>query len=78
VAAAESEPIKIVSYDPEWPARFEQERSALADAIGDFATGGIHHVGSTAVPDLDAKPIIDILVGVESPDASRPAFGPLS
>jgi GrpB-like predicted nucleotidyltransferase (UPF0157 family) len=74
----ESEPIKIAAYDPEWPARFEEERSALADAIGDFATGGIHHVGSTAVPGLDAKPIIDVLVGVESLDASRPVFDPLA
>lgn len=78
MAATESEPIKIVAYDPEWPARFEQERAALADAIGDIATGGIHHVGSTAVPGLDAKPIIDILVGVESLDASLPAFDPLA
>lgn len=46
--------------------------------LGGFATGGIHHVGSTAVPSLDAKPIIDILVGVESLDASQPAFGPLA
>lgn len=74
----ESEPIKIVAYDPEWPARFEAERAALADAIGDFATGGIHHVGSTAVPGLDAKSIVDILVGVESLDASRPALDPLA
>lgn len=74
----ESEPINIVAYDPEWPARFEEERPALADTIGGFATGGIHHVGSTAVPDLDAKPIIDILIGVESLDASRPTFDPLA
>jgi GrpB-like predicted nucleotidyltransferase (UPF0157 family) len=74
----ESEPIEIVAYDPEWPARFEEEQSALAAAIGDFATDGIHHVGSTAVPGLDVKPIVDILVGIESLDASRPAFGPLA
>jgi GrpB-like predicted nucleotidyltransferase (UPF0157 family) len=37
--------------------------------------GGIHHVGSTSVPGLDAKPIIDILVGVEGLDESRPCFG---
>lgn len=55
----ESEPIKIVAYNPEWPARFEEERSALAGVVGDFAMGGIHHVGSTAVPGLDAKPIIE-------------------
>jgi GrpB-like predicted nucleotidyltransferase (UPF0157 family) len=78
IAMTESEPIKIVAYDPEWSARFEAERSALAGAIGDFAMEGIHHVGSTAVPGLDAKPIIDILVGVESLDASRPAFDPLA
>jgi GrpB-like predicted nucleotidyltransferase (UPF0157 family) len=78
VAATGSEPIKIVTYDPEWPAQFEEERSALADVIGDFATGGIHHIGSTAVPHLDAKPIIDILIGVESLDASRPTFDPLA
>jgi GrpB-like predicted nucleotidyltransferase (UPF0157 family) len=58
--------------------RFEEERSALADAIGDFAMGGIHHVGSTAVHGLDAKPIINILIGVESLDASRPAFDRLA
>jgi GrpB-like predicted nucleotidyltransferase (UPF0157 family) len=39
--------------------------------------GGIHHVGSTAVAGLDAKPIIDILVGVESLEASRACFEPL-
>lgn len=74
----ESKPIEIVTYDPEWPAKFEEERPALADAIGDFATGGIHHVGSTAVPHLDAKPIIDILIGVEGLNASRPTFDPLA
>lgn len=37
-----------------------------------------HHVGSTAVPGLDAKPVIDILVGVESRDASRACFEPLA
>lgn len=78
MASTESEPIKIVTYDPEWPAQFEEERPALADVIGDFATGGIHHIGSTAAPGLDAKPIIDILVGVESLDASRPALDPLA
>jgi GrpB-like predicted nucleotidyltransferase (UPF0157 family) len=40
--------------------------------------GGIHHVGSTAVPGLDAKPIIDILVGIESLPAGRACFGPLA
>jgi GrpB-like predicted nucleotidyltransferase (UPF0157 family) len=68
------EPVRIVPYDPVWPERFEQERSALAAAIGDWAIGGIHHVGSTAVPGLEAKPVIDILVGVMSLEGSRACF----
>lgn len=72
------EPIRIVPYDPAWPDRFEQERAALAAAIGPWITGGIHHVGSTAVPGLDAKPIIDVLVGVEDLETSRACFEPLA
>jgi GrpB-like predicted nucleotidyltransferase (UPF0157 family)/GNAT superfamily N-acetyltransferase len=68
------EPIRLVPYDPSWPQRFAAERAALSDAIGEWATGGIHHVGSTAVPGLAAKPIIDILVGVHSLEASRACF----
>jgi len=59
------EPIRIAQYDPAWPARFAEERTRLTEAIGAWASGGIHHVGSTAVPGLDAKPVIDILVGVD-------------
>jgi GrpB-like predicted nucleotidyltransferase (UPF0157 family) len=72
------QPIGIVPYDRRWPQAFEQERRALEAAIGDFATGGIHHVGSTAVPGLDAKPTVDILVGVEDLEASRACFEPLA
>jgi len=65
------EPVRIVPYDPAWPRRFAEERANLRQALGATAPGGIHHVGSTAVPGLDAKPIIDILVGVDSLAASR-------
>ncbi len=71
------EPIRIVPYDPRWPARFEQESAALTDAIGEWVAGGVHHVGSTAVPGLAAKPVIDILVGVRSLEESRACFGRL-
>lgn len=74
----DEEPIRIVPYDPSWPARFERERVALEEAIGRWTPGGIHHVGSTAVPGLDAKPIIDILVGVESLELAKPSFKPLA
>jgi GrpB-like predicted nucleotidyltransferase (UPF0157 family) len=72
------EPIRVARYDPEWPARFERERELLHNAIGDRITGGIHHIGSTAVPGLDAKPIIDLLVGVEDLATSRTCFKPLT
>jgi GrpB-like predicted nucleotidyltransferase (UPF0157 family) len=74
----DSEPIAIVPHDPRWPQMFATERVLLEGAIGDWVVGGVHHVGSTAVPGLDAKPIIDILVGVESLEASRACLGPLS
>ena len=63
-------PVQVVDYDPTWPAQFAAEAEALRAVIGPWATGGIHHVGSTAVPGLAAKPIIDILVGVDSLEAS--------
>lgn len=72
------EPIRLVDYDPDWPRRFERERAALSTAIGPWIDGGIHHVGSTAVPGLEAKPIIDILVGVRDLDESRACFEPLA
>ena len=72
------EPIRIAPYDPEWPARFDRECDLLRGAIGTWVIGDIHHVGSTAVPGLDAKPIVDILVGVEDLATSRACFGPLA
>jgi GrpB-like predicted nucleotidyltransferase (UPF0157 family) len=72
------EPIRLVPYDPSWPQRFEEERTALEGAIGEWVVGGIHHVGSTAVPGLEAKPIIDILAGVRDLDEARACFEPLA
>jgi GrpB-like predicted nucleotidyltransferase (UPF0157 family) len=53
----------LVDYDPDWPAEFERERNRLASALAGVAIG-IEHYGSTAVPGMRAKPILDILVGV--------------
>ena len=58
------EPVVIVDYDPSWPALFEQERSRIAPAVAAFALS-IEHIGSTAVPGLCAKPIIDTLITVD-------------
>jgi len=64
------EEVRVVPHDPQWAADFAEEAGRLSGAIGTWATGGIHHVGSTAVPGLAAKPVIDILVGVASLEAS--------
>ena len=74
----DDEPIHVVPYDLAWPIRFDEERRLLEPVIGKWATGGIHHVGSTAVPGLASKPVIDILVGVKTLDSSRSAFDPLA
>ena len=58
-------PVVVLAYDPSWPALFQSLRSRIADALGDLATA-IEHVGSTAVPRLAAKPIIDIDVLLRS------------
>jgi GrpB-like predicted nucleotidyltransferase (UPF0157 family) len=68
------QPVHIVPYDESWPSRFEQERTIMDRVIGGWVVGGIEHVGSTAVPGLVAKPVIDIMVGVESLEASRAAI----
>jgi GrpB-like predicted nucleotidyltransferase (UPF0157 family) len=73
-----AEPVRIVPYDPAWPARFEAERAALAELLDDVVTGGIHHVGSTAVPGLAAKPIIDIQLGVADLETARSCIEPLA
>ena len=75
---ADDEPVQIVAYDPSWPASFERERAELQAAIGGYVVAGIHHAGSTAVPGLDAKPIIDILVGVADLPGSRRCIEPLA
>ncbi|MDH1629201.1 GrpB family protein [Pseudomonas mosselii] len=54
---------KITTYNPEWPQRYQSDKVLLASAFGDELLA-IHHVGSTAVPQLAAKPEIDVLVEV--------------
>jgi GrpB-like predicted nucleotidyltransferase (UPF0157 family) len=67
-------PIHVVPYDAGWPARFAEERAALAGVLSPWLAGPIEHIGSTAVPGLPAKPVIDIMAAVTSLDASRPAL----
>jgi GrpB-like predicted nucleotidyltransferase (UPF0157 family) len=59
-------PVVIVDYDPRWPAAFAALRDRLAAALGPLAVA-IEHVGSTAVPGLAAKPIVDLDVVIATP-----------
>ncbi len=59
------EAVELAPYDPAWPAQYETEQAHIRAALGDLAVG-IHHIGSTAVPGLEAKPVIDILVTVRA------------
>ena len=60
------DPIVIVEYDPRWPAAFEQFRQVYANCLGDCVQA-IEHVGSTSVPGLSAKPILDIDLVLRAP-----------
>jgi GrpB-like predicted nucleotidyltransferase (UPF0157 family) len=51
-------------YDTNWPAQFEAEQVRVEGVLRDWLVDGVHHVGSTAVPCMPAKPIIDMIAGV--------------
>jgi GrpB-like predicted nucleotidyltransferase (UPF0157 family) len=67
-----SEPIELHSYDPAWPASFEAERTLIAPLFAK-APILIEHMGSTSVPGLAAKPIIDLIVLVDDLNSARTA-----
>ena len=66
--------IEVVDYDPRWPALFEAERQRLQQALAPWLAGRVEHIGSTAVPGLPAKPVIDIMAPVRSLADSREAI----
>lgn len=65
-------PITLAEYDPSWPKLFEQEANRIRSVLGKKALQ-IEHVGSTSVPGLCAKPIIDMLLVVED-SADEPSY----
>jgi len=68
--------IVLADYDPTWPEMFEEERARLQAAIGEWAVA-IEHVGSTAIPGIAAKPVIDIGVALRSYDDAPKCITPL-
>ena len=56
--------ITLTSYSSQWPSLFQEEKSKLMEVLGSLHPK-IEHIGSTAIPGIHAKPVIDILIGVE-------------
>ena len=67
-------PVHVVPDDACWPALFDRERIVLKRALAPWLAGPIEHIGSTAVPGLAAKPVIDIMAAVRSLAESRAAL----
>ncbi len=77
VERALHERVEIVPYDPAWRARFDDEAARLRALLPAELIGRIEHFGSTAVPGLAAKPIIDMLVEVRSMEAVAQRIAPI-
>lgn len=71
------EEIEIVEYNPSWSRLFEKEKTFLQQMLPSKIISRIEHFGSTAVPGLSAKPIIDILVEVTSLDETKKEIVPI-
>lgn len=77
VARVVKEDVAVVPYDPRWPAMFAEERNHLLSCLPHDLVRRIEHFGSTAVPGLAAKPIVDILVEVTSLDETKQRIVPI-
>lgn len=77
IATARPTPrIVLVAHDPDWLDDFERESASVAPAFGDLLVS-LHHIGSTAILDIEAKPVIDMLAAVDDiggVDAQNPKF----
>ena len=73
----ERESVRVVPYSPEWPRLFEEERGLLESAFGGRALA-FEHVGSTSVPGLAAKPVLDLMASVRDLKDVEPCVAPLA
>jgi GrpB-like predicted nucleotidyltransferase (UPF0157 family) len=77
IARVVKEVVAVVPYDTNWPLLFQQERQQLLSCLPGTLIKRVEHFGSTAVPGLAAKPIIDMLVEVTSLDETRRKVPPI-
>jgi GrpB-like predicted nucleotidyltransferase (UPF0157 family) len=74
IGEIEPQSIVIVDYDPSWPERFRREEAKIRTSLGEAALS-VEHIGSTSVPGLAAKPIVDVLLVVED-SGDEPSYLP--
>lgn len=68
--------VEVVAYDPCWPARAAAFRHEVTTALGPWLLRPVEHVGSTAIPGIPAKPVIDLMAQAESKEIAAAAAGP--
>jgi GrpB-like predicted nucleotidyltransferase (UPF0157 family) len=71
------EEVSIVPYDPAWPRMFEEEKKHLLACLPQHLIRRVEHFGSTAIPGLAAKPIVDLLVEVDSLEETKARIAPV-
>lgn len=71
-----SRPVRLVDYDPSWVILYEEERRRVLKVAGNLIVR-VEHIGSTAVPNLGAKPVIDMMVAVSSLSDAEKCIEPL-
>jgi GrpB-like predicted nucleotidyltransferase (UPF0157 family) len=71
------ERVEIVPHDPGWPQLFEEEKIHLLDCLPKELLGRIEHFGSTAIPNMPAKPVVDMLAEVTSLEATKTRIAPV-
>jgi len=76
MSASPDAPVELVPYSSAWPAAFAEEAARLQVLLAPWLVGRVEHIGSTAVPGLSAKAVIDIMAPVASLQESLGAIGP--
>jgi GrpB-like predicted nucleotidyltransferase (UPF0157 family) len=65
------EPVALEDYTPDWPKLFKQEKLHILDSLPDYLIISIKHIGSTAVPGMVAKPIVDMLLEISDEERGK-------
>ena len=69
--------IQLVPYDPQWPRQYAEEAAVLERVLSPWLVGRVEHVGSTSVPGLAAKPILDMIAPIVELEAASAAIQPM-